>query len=48
MISVYYALYIFAVFKFMLIFHCMCVFMVAFSEKAREKRRKEKVALEVA
>jgi hypothetical protein len=41
-------LYIFAVFKSILIFHCMYVIMVTVPEKARERSRKEKVALEAA
>jgi hypothetical protein len=46
MISGYYDLYIFAVFKFMLIFHYINVMYVR--ERAREQCRKEKAALEVA
>jgi hypothetical protein len=46
MISGYYDLYIFAVFKFILIFHCMCIMYVP--ETAREQCRKEEVALEMA
>jgi hypothetical protein len=46
MISGYYDLYIFAVFKFMLIF--LCIYAMYVREKAREQCRKEKVALEMA
>jgi uncharacterized membrane protein len=48
--SGYYDLYIFAVFKLMLIFHYMYVVLVAFSEKTKQASNAEKkgAALEVA